>query len=217
MPVLSLWRRLSRLLLSGSVVAAIALAIATPAFAHHPFGNQTPSTALEGLLSGLGHPVIGMDHLVFMMALGLLGAISYRGWLIPAAFVTTTLVGTGLHLAEVHLPGLEIWIAASVVVAGALLAQSTWRGLALSTGLGAIAGIFHGYAYGEAIVGAEPTPLVAYLAGFGLIQLAIALVVAFLCRHFAEPIGVKVPQPLRFAGLAIAGAGLAFLAAATGL
>lgn len=212
MPVLSFWRRFCRLGLSGWVAAVTVLAIAVPAYAHHPFGAQTPSTALTGLLSGLGHPVIGFDHLVFVVATGLLALLFRRGWRIPVAFVTTTLVGTGLHLASVNLPGLEVAIAVSVLIAGGLLAQGQLQRLGLTAGLVAIAGLFHGYAYGEAINGAEPTPLIAYLCGFVLVQLAIALA---SWRLAAAAIAPESPQSLRFAGCAIAGAGLAFLSAAT--
>jgi urease accessory protein len=36
--------------------------LAEPAFAHHLMGGRTPSTFADGLLSGLGHPIIGLDH-----------------------------------------------------------------------------------------------------------------------------------------------------------
>ena len=50
-------------------------------------------------------------------------------------------------------------------------------------GMFALSGIAHGYAYGEAIVGAEPTPLVAYLVGFTLVQLAIVSAGYAIARH----------------------------------
>src|SRR5215510_12231222 len=50
-----------RLLCRTALVAALSL-FATSAFAHHVMGGKTPSTFVEGLLSGVGHPVIGPDH-----------------------------------------------------------------------------------------------------------------------------------------------------------
>jgi len=32
-------------------------------------GGKTPSTFADGILSGLGHPIIGPDHLAFLIAL----------------------------------------------------------------------------------------------------------------------------------------------------
>src|SRR5262249_57584778 len=57
--------------LSRAAILSIPFSLATvPAFAHHMMGGRTPSTFMEGLLSGLGHPVIGLDHLAFLLAVG---------------------------------------------------------------------------------------------------------------------------------------------------
>jgi urease accessory protein len=68
----------------------------------------------------------------------------------------------------------------------------------------------HGYAYGESIVGAEPTPLVAYLAGFTLIQLAIVLA-AFAAARYVDR-GRPSFQTAGAVGGALSVAGVAFLA-----
>lgn len=191
----------SFLLLGGCLLAA------TPAQAHHPFGGGLPKTVLAGFLSGIGHPVIGIDHLVFVIAAGLLAVLQRRGIAIPVAFVLMSLVGTGIHLMRLDLPGSELVISASVLLFGVLLALKNRLNLMLVVGLGAIAGIFHGYAYGEAIVGAEMTPLVAYLAGFALIQLVISLSAYLIGKRVIEQ-GTEQSLPLRFAGCAICGIGM---------
>src|SRR5262244_1869797 len=53
--------------LGFAATLAGALLLADPAFAHHLMGGRMPSTFVEGLLSGLGHPVIGIDHLAFLV------------------------------------------------------------------------------------------------------------------------------------------------------
>ena len=58
--------------------AASILIPAFPVLAHHPNGGETPSNFIQGFLSGLGHPVIGIDHLVFVVAIGLLAALSKK-------------------------------------------------------------------------------------------------------------------------------------------
>jgi urease accessory protein len=87
-------------------------------------------------------------------------------------------------------------------------------GRALSLGLVAVlfalAGLFHGHAYGEAIFGAEQTPLMAYLAGFCAIQLAIAAVFMIAGRAMAMG-AAAMATPARLAGAVIAGVGLTFL------
>lgn len=151
-----------------------------PAHAHHPFGGQVPSNFIEGFLSGLGHPVIGIDHLSFTIAVGLLAALNSRwGMIIPVSFIVATALGTGIHLLGVELPLTELIIAASVLLIGIYLARQEHNKSVLYLVLAAVAGIFHGYAYGEAIFGAEMTPLGAYLLGFCLIQLVISAI-AFL-------------------------------------
>lgn len=183
------------------------------AHAHHAMGGQTPKNFWEGFLSGLAHPVVGIDHLAFVIAVGLLAAVLRQGFWVPLAFVGTAVLGTGIHLQSWNLPAPEAFISASVLVFGGLLALKQQPHLGLTTGLAGLAGLFHGYAYGEAIIGAEMTPLLAYLVGFSLIQLGIAAF-AYRCGQALQNAPSAQPDlPLRFAGFAIAGMGLAFLSA----
>ncbi|TVQ52718.1 MAG: hydantoin utilization protein A [Spirulina sp. DLM2.Bin59] len=208
----NLQRHLQRHRILGLSLAIALLFPSQAALAHHPFGGNVPSNALTGFLSGLGHPVIGMDHFAFVIATGLLAALWGRqGLIIPVAFVITTLVGTGLHLQLLDLPLAELVIAASVLGFGVWLAlpeRGQWWGVAIAA---ALAGIFHGYAYGEAIIGAEMNPLIAYLAGFGVVQLGVAVGVFAFAQRFWPNLEEVKALPLRFSGFAIAGIGLAFL------
>lgn len=155
-------------------------ALARPAFAHHAMDGRLPSTAWEGLLSGLAHPVIGLDHLAFVLGVGIWSALAGMRWTAPILFVLGTLAGCALHLESVSLPFGEGLVALSLLLAGAalLLVQQPRAGI-LSAALG-VAGVLHGYAYGESIVGAETAPLGAYLVGFALIQLAGAQTAHYL-------------------------------------
>ena len=192
--------------LTSSAIAAIAsISLALPALAHHPFGGETPQTLWAGIFSGIAHPVLGVDHFVFVIALGLLAAVVRCGVLVPAAFLMAALVGTGLHLGALDLPAAEIVIAGSVGLFGLLVTAHERLSVGAIAALSGIAGLFHGYAYGEAIVGSEPTPLVAYLIGFTLVQAAIAFL-AYLVASRASNI-----VTIRHAGFAIFGAGAALL------
>jgi urease accessory protein len=182
----------------------------TPALAHHPFGGDVPANAFEGFLSGLGHPVIGFDHLAFVITAGLLAVEFKRGLLIPVAFVATSLIGTPVHLLGVNLPAPEFLISASVLLFGVLLAKKNYLPVGAVAALAAAAGLFHGYAYGEVVVGAGMSPVLAYLAGFSTIQMGIAVGAYFV----AKKLGANSEQKslsMQFAGFTLAGIGTAFL------
>ncbi|WOD39628.1 HupE/UreJ family protein [Nodosilinea sp. E11] len=184
--------------------------LCAPAMAHHPFGGETPTNMVQGFLSGLGHPVIGLDHLAFVVTAGLLAVVFNRGLLIPVAFVITSLLGTIVHLLNVNLPAPEFFISASVLVFGLLLAMKNTLPAKVVMALAAAAGLFHGYAYGEAVVGAGMSSLLAYLIGFSTIQMAIALGVYATAKRLGHD-GDQKALNLRFAGFSLAGIGAAFL------
>ena len=73
----------------------------------------------------------------------------------------------------------------------------------------AVVGLIHGYALGESIYGAEPTPLYAYLLGLAVIQSAIALAAMQVTRVVSQRSAAM--SPLRLVGAGIAGIGLAIL------
>jgi urease accessory protein len=198
-----------RLPLHITILSATVL-LASPALAHHAFGGRLPINPWEGFLSGLAHPIIGPDHFAFVVAVGLLAVNRRLGWLTPIAFVLTAMLGASLHLSGLNLPGIELWISGSVLLFGVLLALKGSPHPLLVTGLASLAGLFHGYAYGEAIFGAGMQPLIAYLAGFTTVQLLISLAAFGLGQRLLKP--QQQPAFLRSAGLVIAGVGLAFLA-----
>ena len=148
--------------------------VPTMAAAHHAMDGQLPDSLVAGLLSGLGHPVIGWDHLAFVLGIGVLSALAGLGAGPVAVFVAGTVAGCLFHVGGVDLPAAELAIALSILGLAAAIALRRGRGPLMPLAMG-LAGLFHGYAYGESIVGAEPTPLVAYLAGFAVIQAAIGL------------------------------------------
>jgi urease accessory protein len=188
-----------------AVLAVMSMLAANPAFAHHMMGDGTPSTFAEGLLSGLGHPVIGIAHLAFLVAVGLAVAVAGLDLVMPAIFVTASATGVALHVQAVDIPGAGLLVAASVVVAGVMVVRGikspgSWAALF------ALGGIFHGYAYGDSILGAETSPLAAYLIGLVVIQSALAIGTAMVMRR---RVGDAIAP--RLAGAAIAGVGLAVL------
>ena len=196
-------------------VLALMMMISQPAWAHHPMDGKLPQTFLQGLLSGFGHPVIGIDHLAAIVGVGILAALVGRSAAVVLAFSVSAIAGVGLHLSGVDLPASELFVGLTTLLIGALviLRQSMSAGRALL--LFALAGLVHGYALGESIVGAQASPLVAYLLGLLIMQTAIGVVVYAAVRSLAR-------WPARTTGLTVAGvlvalAGGIATAAAAGL
>jgi urease accessory protein len=193
------------------ICVGIILNVAYPALAHHALGSKLPTNLFEGFVSGLAHPVIGIDHFAFVVAVGLLSAGQQNGFLITAAFILAAMAGTGIHVLGFDLPFPEIIIASSVIAFGVMLVLSkkpNWFVLAV---LGAVAGLFHGYAYGESIVGAQMAPLIAYLAGFSFIQYGIAMGALLIAQGFRQKSANQFSKVLQFIGLIICLVGGFFL------
>jgi urease accessory protein len=185
------------------------LAGVSPVWAHHLMGGATPSTFLEGLLSGLGHPVIGLDHLAFLIALGVAVGIRGLNLLMPALFVGMSAIGVALHLNGVTVPAADFLVASSLLIVGVIIARGARPALSVWAGLFSLAGLFHGYAYGESIFGAESTPLWAYLIGLAVIQTFLTIAIAVTVRMRTAFAVSPAPS---LAGAVIAGIGLAVMA-----
>jgi urease accessory protein len=177
------------------------------ASAHHVMGGKTPANFAEGVLSGLGHPIIGPDYLAFLVALGVAVGVFRLSLVNPLLFLLAMAGGVAVHVAAVALPGAELIVAASVLIAGALLALEREIPSGWWTGLFIVAGFFHGYAYGESIFGAERTPLAAYLIGLVAIQTVLTIGIAFATRMLWKAPALAP----RLAGAAVGGVGLAAL------
>jgi urease accessory protein len=168
---------------AGASAAAGVFGSPAAAHAHHFMDNALPQTFWDGLLSGLGHPLIGLDHAAFILAAGFFLARGERGQWGIAALICGGLLGALAHLNGLDLPGGEVAIALSVICIGALLlARPAIQLGSMAAGM-ALAGALHGYAYAESIAGAEQTPLGAYLVGFSLMQYLIAGAAFLLHRY----------------------------------
>jgi urease accessory protein len=190
---------------------ALAAATSEPAAAHHVMGGEMPKTALQGLLSGLGHPVIGLDHFAAVVAAGFLAAAHRSAVMLVIGYVLAMAAGAALHVQGVNVPAAEILVALSVLVLGAVTVQ--WReALSLSGALAlfVIAGAINGYALGESIAGAESTPLYAYFIGLAAIQSAVGLAAMAIARVMSA--GEQNAVRVRLIGACVVGIGLALLA-----
>src|SRR5262245_28599554 len=195
-------KRMAPLLRTLVVAAAVAivLPLIPPAFAHHLMGGELPSTAWQGLLSGLGHPIIGIDHFAFTVGVGLMSQLAGRIVLLPLLFVTGSVLGCFIHIQGLDLPWTESAIGLTVAAAAAIVATRSRIPIVVLVLLFGIAGVFHGYAYGESIVGAEAAPLSAYIVGFGVIQYCVAAGSGALLRMLVERDYVSEMKFMRLVG-----------------
>ncbi len=123
-----------------------------------------------GILSGFLHPILGLDHLLAMVAVGFLSAqMGGRAiWTVPTAFIGVMAVGAILGIMGVPVPLVEYGITGSVLILGlGILAN---RGIPewLAITLVSIFAFFHGNAHGTELPELSDTVglIIAYIAGF---------------------------------------------------
>lgn len=192
--------------LTRTALAAAALtALPTLAFAHTGVG------ATHGFAHGFAHPLSGLDHMLAMVTVGMFAwQLGGRAiWAVPATFVALMAVGGALGVAGVSVPFVELAIALSVVVLGAMVAFGLKAPLAVAMGLAGFFALFHGHAHGTEM------PLDASGLSYGLgFMLATGLLhgaglgLGMAIGRFGEAHGGKV---VRGAGAAVAVAGLALV------
>jgi urease accessory protein len=165
-------------------------------FAHVESGQ------VGGFLSGLSHPVSGLDHVLAMVAVGLWGAqLGVPAiWALPVAFPMMMAFGGMLGLMGMPLPGVEVGIAVSALVLGALILGQVRLGLPAALAIVAFFAVFHGHAHGTELSPGENAML--YSLGF---------VIATGLLH-AAGIGIGLIHRWDFGRVALRGAGSAIMA-----
>jgi urease accessory protein len=125
---------------------AVCLGILSPSLAYAHVGVGETS----GFISGLAHPLSGLDHICAMVGVGLWAA--QRGgraiWLVPLAFMGVMAVGGLLGMAAVYIPFVEPGILASVLILGIMIMMAIRLPLAASAALVGLFALFHGHAHG---------------------------------------------------------------------
>ncbi|KGG25501.1 MULTISPECIES: HupE/UreJ family protein [unclassified Prochlorococcus] len=166
---------------------ALLAMLVSPAFAHHPFGMGEGQNlnAMQGLVSGIGHPLLGPDHLLFLLAIGFVGLNKPRKWLVPllAAGLLGSAISLVIPLPETLSVYAEALVSLSLAIAG-LVALGTVSPLILVPVIS-----LHGYLLGGAIVGAESTPLAAYFLGLLISQGTLLLIITSYSRRIIDAIG----------------------------
>ena len=196
----------------GVFSALAMMVLQAPAYAHHVMGGRMPETWFQGLLSGLAHPVIGVDHLAALVGVGVVVALARGGALPVVAFSAALIAGVGVHLARLDVPGIELIVGFTTVLLGIVVVARLTVRPPLLVSLFVLAGVAHGYALGESIVGSEPSPLIAYLVGILIVQTMVSLAAYFVARRLEKVLTVVVGAIVILVGSVAAAlaAGVAF-------
>ncbi len=193
--------RRTRVVAVRAALLGLALAPAV-ALAHEETGQAA------GFLSGLSHPVSGLDHVLAMIAVGLWGAVLGPPaiWVLPVAFPLVMAVGGLMGLLGVPVPGVEIGIAVSAIVLGVMVLAEVRPAIWVAAAIVAFFAIFHGHAHGRELPAG--TSALLYSLGFvvatGMLH-AVGIVLGVAHRWAAGR------QAVRVAGGGVALAGLFFL------
>lgn len=189
-------------------LAALGLT-ATPAAAHHPLGGMEMASFADGLLSGIGHPILGFDHLFFVALAGIAAAFTTRALAAPLAYIAAMIAGVLFATFGPALPLAETVIAISLLGLGGVVLSGRALSAPAAMALFAGFGLFHGSAFGGAMATAEAGAVAAvlpgYLIGLALVQYAIALGAGAAARALATD--ARAVEP-RLAGAMVAGIGL---------
>ncbi len=166
--------KLSLISVIGMVVTLLS---SIPAKAHHPFDLKAIETfsSIEGLLSGLVHPITGLDHFLFLLSIGLIGTLSFKRW-VPILLFFGFLGSLFSYALPILIPGVEILMGLTLL-GSALVSIKKINPLIMIPLI-----TCHGYVLGQSMLGSEPTPLIAYLIGL-LISEAIVIYTGIILFH----------------------------------
>ena len=160
----------------GCSLVLLALVVSgLPAQAHHLIEiNGLQPTLFNGLISGIAHPVLGPDHLLFLLALCLLGLKRRLRW-------TLALLAIGLagSLIGLVLPGLSL---AEPLVAATLTVEAFVLLGVLPSALLVPAMALHGYVLSSSVLGWSAMPLATYMVGLVFSQALLLSVALGLLR-----------------------------------
>lgn len=189
------WRQSAPKLALG---LALPVLLSAPASAHHLMDiSGLKPTAINGLLSGLAHPILGPDHLLFLLALALIGLRQRGRWMM--ALLTVGLLGSALGLIGPGLPGAELLVSLTLVAeALVLLAKlpAWWLVPAMA---------LHGYVLSSTVVGWSAMPLLSYFSGLLISQGALLV----LALSLLQPAAGRLKQHgRRVAAALLIGAGV---------
>jgi urease accessory protein len=155
----------------------------------------TPTTAADGLLFGLTHPLTGIDHLGAIVAVATVAAMLGRSVRLPLLIVPASLAGIRLHGFGAELPLAELATALSAFSFGLVLVFGWSCSPAALVAPLLAAGLAHGYAYGEHVAATAVATFLSAVLGLAVVQVAMVVGV------FRTGLGCAAWPPARAADL----------------
>jgi urease accessory protein len=121
---------------------------------------------IGGFTSGFTHPILGWDHVIAMVAVGLWGAFLGMPaiWVLPVVFPLVMAFGGALGVMGVPVPSIETGIAVSSIVLGLMVAFAVRPPIWIAAVIVGAFAIFHGHAHGTELPGAANP--ITYSLGF---------------------------------------------------
>lgn len=174
--------------------------------------EHTISNGWEGFIWGIAEPVIGLDRLAGIVAVGLLSARFVGGFWTSLSFVLSALAGQVIHLASLNIPGAEITIAICTIIFGVILFLPTQIGWLACTIIGILAGLSQGYADSQAIINVDMFTMITYLIGVSLAQAVIIMSAREIGKNISQTaVNQILPRTIRWVGLTFCAIGIVFL------
>jgi len=172
-----------------------------PALAHTGVGMVSSFT--DGIL----HPLMGIDHLLVMLAVGLWSMIrGNKVWWLPTCFLIMMVIGASLNFLGFIWLFAEHAIAFSVLISGLLILINPRLTNRLATVLIAIFALLHGYVHaGELSTGMHAIDYsIGFLISTGLLHL-LGMAIGFLGLSRWRPINTSFGWLCTLVGSALVG------------
>ena len=194
-------KRTSLFLVAGWT--AVALLVTTQSAAAHP-GHDS----MSGFVTGIQHPLSGIDHFLAMIAVGLWAGLcgGRREWLWPATFVTSMIAGSAIGLYATTTTSVEWAILESVMTLGLATALRLRAPLILGGIVIAAFGFAHGFAHGREMP--HSANGLDFAAGFTVATSMLHLVGVSAAATLRR---LKIDVVTRFAGIGIVIAGIGLI------
>lgn len=187
----------------------ITLATLAPAVLCFPAYSHPAHGMLMSVGSGFGHPLLGLDHLLVMLAVGMWARLvgGRAVWALPVAFILAMIGGFALGVCGVKLPAAELGIAASVVLLGALVAGGSRLPVGLSASLIAPFAVLHGHAHASGLTDEAVTFGLGLVLATSLLHAAGILLGRYLGEQHPRAIKQGVGGAVAAVGLVLLGGG----------
>ncbi len=176
----------------------------------HPGHGLDAGPSSSALAAGLLHPLLGLDHLLAMLGVGLWASqrvLQRQGFGLAGIFLLVLALGFMAGLGSAPGQWIETGILGSVILVGALVALGRNLPAAFGLGLAALFALFHGLAHGAEMGAGLSAPLFA--VGF-LLSSSALVGLGLLTGRLGQGL-MRGPMLVRAGGAGILAAGLVMI------